>query len=297
MSPPRLVVMDWGVGGFGAYALLRAACPRLDVVYLSDAGFTPYGRAPRAALRARLAWAAAVTGAGELLIACNAACSALEPPPAPSALTPAPSALTPAPPEPPLALPPHLGVLRAGIELTREAAARALAERAGAQGGGARVRVGVVGGHATVRSGAYERALAAPGVEVTSRAAQPISAHVEAGRLSGEELHRDLREICAPLRGVDLLALACTHYPAARAAWAAHLPETLLLDPATRLVAEAVGAWGLAARGGEGRLEVLTTGDPAALRAAALAAFGVRVGAVARLPLDPPPLAPLPLAP
>jgi len=284
VSAPRLAVVDWGVGGFGAYALLRAACPQLDAVYLSDAGFTPYGRAPRAALRARLAWAAAATGADELLIACNAACTALEPAPAPA---PAPLDIA-APPEPPLALPRHLGVLRAGIALTRDAAARVLAERAGAQGGGARVRVGVVGGHATISAGAYERALAAPGVEVISRAAQPISAHVEAGRLSGEALHRDLREICAPLAGVDLLALACTHYPAVSAAWAARVPGALLLDPAARLVADAVAGWGLAGRAGSGRLEVLTTGDPAALRAAALAAFGVRLaGAVTRLPLTP----------
>ena len=97
--------------------------------------------------------------------------------------------------------------------------------------------VGVVGGRRTIAGGHYRRGLARPGRVVLSRVAQPLSAHIEAGRTGSPQFLADLARILAPLRRVDALVLACTHYPAASRWFAAALPDTLLIDPAEHLAA------------------------------------------------------------
>src|SRR5581483_4417370 len=73
--------------------------------------------------------------------------------------------------------------------------------------------VGVVGGRRTIVGGHYRRGLERRGHVVLSRVAQPLSAHIEAGRTGSPQFVSDLARIVAPLRGVDALVLACTHYP------------------------------------------------------------------------------------
>ena len=69
-----------------------------------------------------------------------------------------------------------------------------------------------------------------------SRVAQPLSAHIEAGRTGTTQFQTDLARIVAPLRQVDALVLACTHYPAAGRWFAAALPGVRLIDPAAASV-------------------------------------------------------------
>jgi len=237
--PDRLGIVDWGIGGLGLLGHLDRARPGLDVVYWSDTGSTPYGLVPTAALAARLRSVAgelAGRGCTEVVLACNAASTVVD------RLAGAPI--------------PVSGIIAAGV-----AAVPARLDGV----------VGVVGGRRTIRSGRYRRVLTRPGRRVVSRVAQPLSAHIEAGRIGTTAFEQDLRRIVAPLRGADAVILACTHYPAASDAFAAELPGTLLIDPAAQMAGD------LIARlvPGTGERTILTTGDPALMRTSAEAAWAM----------------------
>lgn len=249
----KLGILDWGIGGVGFYALARARLPDLPVVYWSDAGAVPYGKQTPGELAGRLVaiarWLKREAGVTHLAIACNAASSVL-----------------PAIDLADDSLPRITGVIEHGVRA-------ALQQTAPGQ------IIGVVGGRRTILSGAYRRAL--PGRIVRQRVAQPISARVEAGDLSSEGLRRELDGIMAPLREVDLLVLACTHYPALRGAFAERAPGAAIVDPAAELLAWAVDAWQLdSAAAGGAPDRVLTTGNVAATARSALLAFGMELNPV-----------------
>jgi glutamate racemase len=77
--------------------------------------------------------------------------------------------------------------------------------------------IGMIGTEATVKSGAYERAVAATGaaVELHSRACPAFVEHVERGDTTSDTLRTVARGYLVPLveRGIDTLILGCTHYP------------------------------------------------------------------------------------
>lgn len=253
-----LGVVDWGIGGMGFYRGWHAALPEAPVIYLSDAGATPYGKLPRARLAQRLEEVVgllAAEGASRVVVACNAASTVVAEVASPVPLT---------------------GIIAAGIAAALEVARRSAARRR--EG---RPEIGVIGGGRTIRAGLHRRALVAGGLAVRQRIAQPLSALIEAGCLGGPVLEAALDEILHPLRGVDLLLLACTHYPAIAPQIAARLPGAVLIDPAEHLVAT------LAARPARGRAgaedRFLTTGDPGQMQVAARAAFGVELRRVERV--------------
>jgi len=78
-------------------------------------------------------------------------------------------------------------------------------------------RIGVVGTEATIRSGAYERALKAAAEDVVVHtAACPLFVPLaEEGWANHEVARLAAREYLAPLldKGIDTLVLGCTHYP------------------------------------------------------------------------------------
>jgi glutamate racemase len=249
-------VLDWGIGGLGFFKALRARHPDAPMVYWSDAGEVPYGKLAAPALAARvreLAERLARRGVDRLVIACNAASTVL----------------------PRLGVPGLAGVVATAagpVQVTGVIAhATRLAKRARPRA------IGVIGGQCTIRCGVYRRALEAPGRFVHQRVAQPLSARVEAGDLDSPALERELRAILRPLRGVDALLLACTHYPVLAPRIAAHLPDARLLDPADELARWVGARWVDGAR--TGRDVFLTTGSPAAMAKAARAAFGLTVSA------------------
>jgi glutamate racemase len=140
--------------------------------------------------------------------------------------------------------------------------------------------VGVIGGRRTIAAGHYRRGLARRGRVVLSRVAQPLSAHIEAGRTGSPEFLTDLAKILAPLRRVDALLLACTHYPAASRWFAAALPHALLIDPAERMAAAIAERYPHTRGGGKlGTRVYLTTGDPEAMRQGAARAWGTTLWA------------------
>jgi glutamate racemase len=250
VSEVRVGVLDWGIGGVDALARLRARFPRLPLTYWSDSGFAPYGKVPARALAARVAAVARRMDVSHLVVACNAASTVLDEADLPV---------------------PTLGVISPGVALALASPARSF---------------GVIGGERTIASGAWERPLVAAGRTVRARVAQPLSAHVEAGRLDGAALERDLDAILAPLAGVEALILACTHYPAIAGPIRRRLPGVPLVDPVDALIDAAADVWRLADRG-DGALRVLTTGAAAETRWAALRAFGVTLD-----PTEVPPDAP-----
>jgi glutamate racemase len=77
--------------------------------------------------------------------------------------------------------------------------------------------IGLIGTRATVESGAYDRAVAATGADVTllSAACPLFVEHVERGDTTSDELRAAARRYLEPLRegGIDTLILGCTHYP------------------------------------------------------------------------------------
>jgi glutamate racemase len=246
----KLGILDWGIGGVGFYALARARLPGLPVVYWSDAGAMPYGKQAPADLARRVVaiarWLKREAGVTHLAIACNAASSVL-----------------PAIELEDETLPQITGVIEHGVRA-------ALQRTAPGQ------IIGIVGGRRTILSGAYRRALA--GRTVRQRVAQPISARVEGGDLSSAGLRRELDAIMAPLREVDLLVLACTHYPALRGAFAQRAPSAEIVDPAAELLAWAVDAWQLDSAGyGSEPDRVLTTGDVGSTGRSARLAFGMEL--------------------
>jgi glutamate racemase len=135
--------------------------------------------------------------------------------------------------------------------------------------------LGVVGGARTIRSGIYRRALATPRRRVIQRIAQPLSAHIEAGRVGTPPFERDLGRILGPLARADAILLACTHYPSALEAFRRLAPRASLLDPAEAVVETLMARWRLPR--GRGDLFV-TTGRPGEMRRAARVAWGADLG-------------------
>ena len=110
---------------------------------------------------------------------------------------------------------------------------------------------------------------------MVSRVAQPLSAHIEAGRTGTAAFAHDLRRIVAPLRAADAVVLACTHYPAATEHFAAELPGVALVDPVVPLAADLAARHAGSTTLDPGSRTFLTTGDPAAMARAARLAWSL----------------------
>ncbi len=245
---PCLGVVDWGIGGLGLVQALDQAAPGLPVLYWSDAGATPYGRMRVDELAGRLTAvvdALAERGATEVVLACNAASTVVG----------------------------RLGAAAIPVEGIIEYGLASVPEELTGQ-------VGVVGGRRTIAAGHYRRGLARRGRVVLSRVAQPLSAHIEAGHTGSPEFRSDLAKILAPLRRVDALVLACTHYPAARRWFAAALPHAQLIDPAERLAVAIAERYPHTRGSAElGTRRFFTTGDPKSMRRGAARAWGTTLTA------------------
>jgi glutamate racemase len=240
-----LGIVDWGIGGIGLLQQLDVRAPRLPVVYWSDTGAVPYGKQATADLSTRLRTIVtelAGRGCTEVVLACHSASTVAH--------------LLDDCPIPVSGITDHaLQAVPAGLDGP----------------------IGVVGGRRTISSGVYRRALTARGIHTISRVAQPLSAHIEAGRIASPEFRADLRRIVAPIRGAQALMLACTHYPAAASEFAAALPGTRLIDPAARAAAVIART---PSSGVPNSRTFLTTGDVHAMARAARLAWNYRIDAV-----------------
>ena len=189
MSDARPIgVFDSGIGGLTVVKALRDLLPSESIVYLGDTARVPYGpKSAETVQRYALELAEMLTqkNAKALVVACNTVSS--------------------------VALPmlmtkfsvPVLGVIEPGAR----AALQASRNR----------HIGVIGTRATIRSGAYEKALRASdnNVRVSSRACPLLVPLIEEGLLEDDVTDQLILRYLRPLvaDGIDTLVLGCTHYP------------------------------------------------------------------------------------
>lgn len=242
-----LGVFDSGVGGLSVLRALRAQLPAEALIYLADQQHVPYGERPVEQVR-RFSTAIVAylqrRGAKLAVVACNTASAA------------ALHELRRAFPELPI-----VGMepaVKPAAELTRTG------------------KVGVLATPATFQGALYASVVErfAAGVQLYQDTCPGLVAQIERGDLDGAETRRILRAALLPMlaQGIDTVVLGCTHYP-----FVIELiqeiagPEVRVIDPApavARQVGRVLAQHGLAAGGAQpGRMEILTTGDPAALRA------------------------------
>jgi glutamate racemase len=186
-------VFDSGVGGLTVLHELLVSLPSEDYLYLGDTARFPYGERTSSELQAfsiEIADHLVAAGAKLLVIACNSASAAAVE-----------------------AVERHLasrgrdvdviGVLRPAAQVA------VVATHTG--------RVGLLATPATVRSGAYARAVASldPHVHLESVACPDLAPIIQGGFPFDERVVEIVRAYCVPLRAaaVDTVILGSTHYP------------------------------------------------------------------------------------
>lgn len=208
MDTRPIGVFDSGLGGLTALRELARLMPQEDLVYFGDTGRVPYGSRSRETIIKYAQQDVAFLSTFEpkaIVIACGTVSTT--------------------------ALDTLRGQYAVPLYGVVEPAARAAAQRT--RNG----KVGLIGTQATIRSGAYERALDAlrPGTQVTARACPLFVPLVENGRFRPGDIVVEtvaaeyLEEVKA--QGVDTLMLGCTHYPLLREVIGAYMgPEVELVD-------------------------------------------------------------------
>src|SRR5579859_5249591 len=187
-------VFDSGVGGLTILRELLRELPSERYVYFGDTGNCPYGVRPQEEISQLSLNAAAFLidhGAKLIVVACNTASSAA------------------------------IHVLRKAYPQIKFIAVVPAVKPAAAMTHTGRVAVAATNSSA---QSDYLRGLIAQfaeGVEVYPVGCQRLVALAEKGLLDGPRVERQIRADIGPLleRGIDVLALGCTHFPAMRAAF------------------------------------------------------------------------------
>jgi glutamate racemase len=209
-------IFDSGVGGLTVLKALRERMPDEQYIYLGDTARLPYGTKTSDTVR-RYALNAASHLIGQriklLIIACNTASS---------------FALSDVDAASPV---PVVGVVQPGVRA---------ALLTGTE------RVGVIGTEGTIRSAAYQRALAGlgPAVEVRTAACPLFVPLAEEGWGDHPVTDQVARHYLAPLLewGAQALILGCTHYPLLRPSLRRVVgPEVRLVDSASSVADAVVG--------------------------------------------------------
>jgi glutamate racemase len=109
--------------------------------------------------------------------------------------------------------------------------------------------VGVIGTQATIRSGAYQRHIAAadPRVHVTARACPLLVPLVENGVDPMDQVAEIVVDrYMAPFdsENIDALIMGCTHYPVYRSALEKRLPGVTMIDVGEALAADLLRRFG-----------------------------------------------------
>jgi len=181
-------MFDSGVGGLTVARAVIDQLPHEDLVYFGDTARCPYGPRDRDEVKGFALEIMDLLVAEDVklvVVACNSAASA---------------AIVDARARYDI---PIISVIEPGVR----AAVAATRNR----------RVGLIGTEATVRSGAYDRALTETRANVSmfSRACPRFVEFVERGDTTSDELIKVAHEYLDPLKedGVDTVILGCTHYP------------------------------------------------------------------------------------
>ena len=211
-------VFDSGLGGLTAVRELMRRLPGEDIVYFGDTGRVPYGSRSPETIRRYARQDVAFLRTFDLkaiVIACGTVST---------------TSLEALAAENPI---PLLGVV---------APAAGAAARATRNG-----RIGLIGTQASIRSGAYERYIAAenPQATVLARACPLFVPLVENGRFHPGDvvIETVCAEYLAPMKeaGIDTLVLGCTHYPLLETVIGAYMGPGVKLVDAGAEGARAVG--------------------------------------------------------
>jgi glutamate racemase len=244
-----IAVFDSGVGGLTVLHECLVSLPEESYVYLGDDARFPYGARTEEELREHVEQISRYLldrGAKLLVIACNSAASAGRQVAAEVAAEAGVQVVT---------------VIRPEAEI-----AAALTETG---------KVGVLATPATVRSGAYLRALAHEhrSLTVTEVEAPDLAAVIQRGFPFDESVVEMVRSYCAPLKRaeVDTVILGCTHYPLVRPMLQRVLGRDVRLVTAGHAIAataqRVLEETGLATSSSdEGTYRFLCTGDAAAFK-------------------------------
>jgi glutamate racemase len=263
-----IAVFDSGVGGLTVLHECLVSLPEEDYVYLGDDARFPYGARTNDELRAHVEQVSRYLlgrGAKLLVIACNSAASAGQ------------------------------GAARevaaeAGIEVVAVIEPETEIAAAISQTG----KVGVLATPATVRSGAYLRALADQqrSLTVTEVEAPDLAAVIQRGFPFDEGVVEMVRSYCAPLKRaeVDTVILGCTHYPLVAPMLQRILGRDVRLVTAGHAIAataqRALEESGLAKDSNEeGTYRFLCTGDAVAFRELGTRFLQMPLGEVERVDL------------
>ncbi len=244
-----IAFFDSGVGGLTVLHECLVSLPEEDYVYLGDDARFPYGARTTDELRAHVEQVSRfllARGAKLLVIACNSAASAGQ--------------------EVAKEIAGEVGVEVVAV-VDPEAEIAAVLSQTG--------NVGVLATPATVRSGAYVRALADQqrALKVTEVEAPDLAAVIQRGFPFDESVVEMVRSYCEPLKRaeVDTVILGCTHYPLV----APMLQRILGRDVSLVTAGHAIAATAQRALAesalttgneGEGTYSFLCTGDPRSFR-------------------------------
>lgn len=245
MSYQHLGFIDWGIGGLSVLREIQKRTP-VRATYVSDSGFTPYGKLSKQDLRLRLFKIFSFLkekNIDAIVVACNAASTAIldvtdfEGVPIYNVIT------------------PTLNALKQSQDK----------------------RLGVIGGDRTVESRVYSQALQTTERLVFEQSTQPLSALIELGKVSEDDVLADLQTLLAPLvaHEIDSLVLACTHYPAISPVIEKNYPQWKLIDPAV-YVADELSSH-LQSSQSVGLASYFTSGSREEMISAAQKAFGHRI--------------------
>ena len=262
-----LGIIDWGIGGIDFARKFHKAFPQVQTIYLSDSGFTPYGKLADVDLRRRLAHLVEILaerGASHVVIACNAASTTLSDDKSEAINQ---------------AVDTSFGLPCIGVIQPTLAVLRKLPK--------SQAPVLVLGGKRTIDSGIYQQGLEDAGLACIAKIAQPLSALVERGVTSGAELLATLGEILGDdLPTIATLVPACTHYMAILPALTKITKPSFVIDPAAETLKYLSMHWRPAPIMGADSKNpdiFLTTGSAEAMRLSAMSAFGFSMPSVSIL--------------
>jgi glutamate racemase len=267
MSDPRRIgVFDSGVGGLTVARAILELLPHEPLLYVGDTARFPYGPKPVGEIRGyaiQIADFLVEQDVKMLVVACNSVeVSAIGHIAARHGV-------------------PVVGVIDPGVR------AAAHVTRSG--------RIGMIGTEATVKSGAYDRALAAVGADATlrSQACPAFVEYVERGDTTSDGLRRAARGYLDPLvsADIDTLILGCTHYPLLQGLLQMELGPDVVLVSSAEETAKDVYATLLSRDLGSPAGDLphhrfLTTGDPGTFQSLADVFLGPELTAIRAEHLD-----------
>ena len=189
MSDPRPIgVFDSGIGGLTVVKAVRDLLPNEKIFYLGDTARVPYGgESATTVQRYSLEMTDMLLGENvkAIVIACNSASAVALPD-----------------------LEKTLSVPVIGVILPGAKSATATTRNR---------RIGVIGTLATIKSGAYERAIHSldSKIDIVARPCPLLVPLIEEGWLKDELTDRVIARYLEPMvrAGIDTLVLGCTHYP------------------------------------------------------------------------------------